>query len=97
MERIVKVGQYIYLVSYSRDVEELPVIQGIEALSELILFEGVMPILYERLDSVRLADAEQLTVGMEGKTSLMYALIVALNSIPMSDPEMHSVYTNEIR
>ena len=91
MERIVKAGQYMYHVSYSREAGEPPVIQGIDALSELILFEGAMPILYERLDSVQLADAARLTVDMQGKSSLLQALVDALDKIPKSDPTMQTV------
>ena len=91
MERIVKVGQYVYHLGYSQEGGQAPVIEGIDALSELILFDGAIPIPYERLDSVQLADAARLTVDMEGKTSLMQALVDALNKIPKSNPRMLTV------
>ena len=91
MERIVKVGQYIYHLGYSQVHGEAPVIEGIDALSELILFDGAMPILYERLDSVWLADAERLTIDMEGKTHLFQALLDELNKIPKSEPALQII------
>ena len=89
MERIVKAGKSIYHVSYT--LEDIPVINGIDALTELVVFSAGSPIMYERLDSIPLEDAAMLTLDKAGEFPLLDSLIIALTETPQSDPTMQAV------
>ena len=91
MERIVRVGQYLYHLSYTQEGGETPVITGIDALTQIVLFNGEVPIMYDRLDSLSLTDAAMLTLDMEAQFPLLDALVAALTQIPKSDPTMQSL------
>lgn len=77
MQRIVRVGQYLYQLTYE-EIDETPQIEEIEAAADLLLFNGAVPILYQRLEWIPLEEAARLTIDMEGKFTLLDALQTAL-------------------
>lgn len=91
MQHIVKVGQYFYDVSYSQNENGSLIPEKIHAVTDLILFDGAMPILFESCDSIKVADAHNLTVEMHGKVPLVNILVNELEKIPKSAPALQTI------
>ena len=81
MQRILRVGQYLYQLTYDED-GETPQIEGVEAATDLLLFKGTVPVLYKRLECIQIEDAASLTIDIEGKFTLLDALLTALTKAP---------------
>ena len=85
MEHIIRVGQNEFIVSYQqKSFDSYPVIWGIVALKDAILFEGSMPILFPKNDVIQLSEAANLTPEVEGKVTLERRLVEEIKALPKS-------------
>ena len=92
MERIIKVGQNEFRVDYRPACEKTPVIYGIHAVTDVILFDGAMPLLFNKDERIQLGEATKFTLDMEGKISLERMLADVISKSPKSSAGMEVVW-----
>ena len=84
MERIIRAGQSEFRVHYRQSFEADPVVYGIYAFTDVILFEGAMPLLFKKDELIQLGEAARLTLESEGKVTLERALVAEIKKLPKS-------------